>query len=739
MKTIKFKLMKKVIVCLLLGVTFSGFSQVGFGTGEPSNQSVLDIRATDKGLLMPRLTTAQRTTLGTTLTTAANTNNKGMQVFDTDLNSNWFWDGTAWVQIEDDNSTSRKVAVNFENTPLQPYQIVFIDPSTTSMYNKNYAFLLTTFLTYESTLNPIIGYVDSPTPIGAQQEFYIKTFSRSQSVYGIDGTFSQNSEIWYRPFQSQLWGTTRDTQNPCFFLGFAKQNSGSAAGRLVSFDPKWFNTSNSSSFKPVLNNTIANSASITAIGRYLVPATGLSGDFSGQANNYADYNGTSFTYTIPTSGDKVAVLGGANVGVVYTYTGGVWVKNGQTTPLSTDNYLLSNAYNANDLVIRNNKIYQANGAVPSNTAFAIGTTGATWKKISAIPEWVQTEVYETGDLVKKDGNLYEANANIPTGTAFITGTTGATWKTLIGAAEFNFVYPTNSSSTSSTTVADLPGATLNLPSAGVYRVYYNMTTTGSADGGNCSFYITNSSNSVYNGSYSVSAKIQGSSLGGNATQEITITVNAPTTIKVRWNTNGIGTATLVNSTTSSSVFGYEKIAGFLPLTNATTGTDGVPNWTDGSAITIGATTTAPTKPTTTVADKIYYKQIGPKTWQVEGVISWTSATGAAAGSGDYLITLPNGLQFDNSILTQAIYTGNLGANSGAFTTKGLPNSNVTMFDNFGYYNTSPSQIIPWDASRFRLVLYVSGFGIKPWGSNWIQIDTSRTMELRFNFTFQSAN
>jgi hypothetical protein len=737
MKTIQLKLVKKVILCLFLGVTYSGFSQIGIGTADPSNQSSLDIRATDKGLLMPRLTTAQRTTLGATLTTAANSNNKGMQVFDTDLNSNWFWNGTTWVQVVDDNSTSRKVAVNFENTPLQPYQIVFIDPSTSSTFNKNYAFFLTTFLTYEATLNPIIGYVDSPTPIAAQQEFYLKTFSRSQSLYGISGSFNQNEEIWYRPFQSQLWGTTRDTQNPCFFLGFAKQNSGSAAGRLVSFDPKWFNTSNiiSSTFKPVLNNTIANSASITAIGRYLVPATGLSGDFSGQANNYADYNGTSFTYTIPTSGDKVAVLGGTNVGVVYTYTEGVWVKNGQTTPLPTDNYLLSNAYNANDLVIRNNKIYQANGAVPANTAFAIGTTGATWKKISAIPEWAVSEVYETGDLVKKDGNLYEANANIPTGTAFITGTTGATWKTLIGAAEFNFVYPTNSSTTSSATVADLPGANLSLPSAGVYRVYYNMSTTGSVDGGNCSFSITNSSNSVYNGSSGTSIKVYGGSTGSMATQEITISVNAPTIIKVRWNTNGAGTTTLVNSTSASSVFGYEKIAGFLPITIGTNGTTGIPNWTDGSAITIGATTTAPTKPTTTVTDKIYYKQIGAKTWQVEMVFYNTNATGANSGSGDYLFTLPNGLSFDTTVLSQAFYTGTTG---GALVLKSLVNSNAIVGHQDGTGSvTTIGGVVPYDATRFRIFAGNIGQIFAVWSSGWYGMTTP--IEVRVSFTFQSAN
>ena len=38
-------------------------AQVGVGTTTPDAKSALDIRATDKGLLIPRLTAAQRTAI----------------------------------------------------------------------------------------------------------------------------------------------------------------------------------------------------------------------------------------------------------------------------------------------------------------------------------------------------------------------------------------------------------------------------------------------------------------------------------------------------------------------------------------------------------------------------------------------------------------------------------------------------------------------------------------------------
>lgn len=51
----------------------------------------LDVNATDKGMLVPRLTTAQRTAIASPAT--------GLVVFDTNTANFWFFNGLAWVQI----------------------------------------------------------------------------------------------------------------------------------------------------------------------------------------------------------------------------------------------------------------------------------------------------------------------------------------------------------------------------------------------------------------------------------------------------------------------------------------------------------------------------------------------------------------------------------------------------------------------------------------------------------------
>ena len=50
----------RIIIALLFLATTTLHAQVGIGTATPNSAAALDINSTSKGLLMPRLTTAQR-------------------------------------------------------------------------------------------------------------------------------------------------------------------------------------------------------------------------------------------------------------------------------------------------------------------------------------------------------------------------------------------------------------------------------------------------------------------------------------------------------------------------------------------------------------------------------------------------------------------------------------------------------------------------------------------------------
>ncbi len=82
---------KLILAASLLSVAAASAQTggVGVGTTTPDASAALDVTSSTKGFLMPRMTTAQRTAIATPAT--------GLQVYDTDTNSQWYFNGTVWV------------------------------------------------------------------------------------------------------------------------------------------------------------------------------------------------------------------------------------------------------------------------------------------------------------------------------------------------------------------------------------------------------------------------------------------------------------------------------------------------------------------------------------------------------------------------------------------------------------------------------------------------------------------
>jgi len=64
---------------------------LGLGTSNPSNSAALDISSTTKGILIPRLTTVERTDITSPAT--------GLMVYDTNDGAFYYYNGTTWVKI----------------------------------------------------------------------------------------------------------------------------------------------------------------------------------------------------------------------------------------------------------------------------------------------------------------------------------------------------------------------------------------------------------------------------------------------------------------------------------------------------------------------------------------------------------------------------------------------------------------------------------------------------------------
>lgn len=121
----KFNIGSLMAVVCLLAASYSEVSaqavSVNSTGAAPDAESILDVSSTTKGVLLPRMTTAQRTAISPT-----NGSDNGLFVYDLTTESYWYWDGTAnaWKELPNtdalsgggsyiDNGTSQQTSADF--------------------------------------------------------------------------------------------------------------------------------------------------------------------------------------------------------------------------------------------------------------------------------------------------------------------------------------------------------------------------------------------------------------------------------------------------------------------------------------------------------------------------------------------------------------------------------------------------------------------------------------------------
>ncbi len=165
------------------------------------------------------------------------------------------------------------------------------------------------------------------------------------------------------------------------------------------------------------------------------------------------------------------------------------------------------------------------------------------------------------------------------------------------------------------------------------------------------------------------------------------------------------------------------------------GSAGVPSWTDAGTATstITGTVTNPS-PGNVGYNKVYYRRLGAKEYEV--VYRFNQSAPGGAGSGDYLFTLPAGLQFDTTLQFQAA-VASAGPNT-AWWTWALPGPTLNHVTD-GTNATLVAQPMIYDATRFRLVGPTGGTltatTVNAMGSGFFPFSTfGLSFNIRFQFT-----
>lgn len=90
-------------------------AQVGIGTLSPNTKSLLDLTSNTKGLLLPRFTAAEKSTLGSQMSASET----GMMIFQTSSPGKgiYSWDGSAWINHSMlDPGSSTSTTLRWDNT-----------------------------------------------------------------------------------------------------------------------------------------------------------------------------------------------------------------------------------------------------------------------------------------------------------------------------------------------------------------------------------------------------------------------------------------------------------------------------------------------------------------------------------------------------------------------------------------------------------------------------------------------
>lgn len=184
--------MKKIIVLLsILISTISGFSQVGINSdgSNPDNSSMLDIKSTSKGVLIPRMTQTERSSI----TSPAN----GLLVYQTNGTIGfYFYDGSSWVRLANSSETvyTSGTGISVSNntiTNTSPDQVVTLTSGGATSVTGTYP-----NFTISSTDNNSGGTVTSVSAgTGLNGGTITSTGTISMPNVGTSGTYGSATQV----------------------------------------------------------------------------------------------------------------------------------------------------------------------------------------------------------------------------------------------------------------------------------------------------------------------------------------------------------------------------------------------------------------------------------------------------------------------------------------------------------------------------------------------------------------
>jgi len=229
--------MKNVMLLLFVSLSIGLQAQVGFGTSTPDADAILELQASDKALLLPRvaltgtsdITTVPNPVAGMLVYNTATTTTSGTAV---QANNIYLFDGIRWKQVVD-NARLQSATTGFNESILGYTPVKSADKATVTTAPGGATVTLLGCKT-----NPANGHVYCAYQLSTGTNFY-NTFNLAKQVGGYLVTMTNHDErIWVNT--NIVSGGTGYNLNSNIWIGY---NKVAEPGNVVEFrwitDEQW--------------------------------------------------------------------------------------------------------------------------------------------------------------------------------------------------------------------------------------------------------------------------------------------------------------------------------------------------------------------------------------------------------------------------------------------------------------------------------------------------------------------
>ena len=193
--------MKRILIAIaatLLSLQiFAQIQNVGIGTSAPDSSAMLHVESTDKGMLIPRMTTAERNAITVPAT--------GLLVYDTETGSFWYYEDNVWNEIaiprlQTDSGTDDTTISIPDNDPTGIISTITLsDPGTISASTQfevcldiTHPFAADLDITLESPNGTVIDLSSDNGAFGINYTGTCFTTAAANSIIGGSAPFTGN-------------------------------------------------------------------------------------------------------------------------------------------------------------------------------------------------------------------------------------------------------------------------------------------------------------------------------------------------------------------------------------------------------------------------------------------------------------------------------------------------------------------------------------------------------------------